>query len=423
MRKSLMTGLAALAAGSLALAGCGGSDGGNEPVAEKDESAEITYGIWDENQRGFVEETIAEFNKDYPNVKVTVALTPYKQYWTKLQTQAEGGNLPDVFWMNGPNIELYAANDQLASLDDLEGVEWENFPESLVDLYSYDGSHYGVPKDFDTTALWYNEALFEQAGVDLPTPEWTWDDFSSAAEEISEKLDGVYGVVADLSGGQESFYNTIAQAGGYVIKDGESGFDDPKSIEGLQIWADLIDAGAMPTVQVMADNRPNDMFTSGKAAMIWAGTWNTAIYAEDSPNPENLNLTDLPRKEQQATTIHGLANVVAKNSENLGAAKAFVAHLATKKAAEIEGAAGVTLPAYNDTQDEFISTYPDWNVEVYTTSAQDYAVPYPVSMNTNAWATLEAEVLGAAFAGSTSVEDAAKDMAQKMNEMLARESQ
>ena len=419
-------GIAALLAGALALADCGSSDGSTngsgDQAADKDTAAEITYAIWDENQKGFIDESIAEFNKEFPNIKVTVAHTPYKQYWTKLMTQAEGNNLPDVFWMNGPNIKLYADGDQLAPLDDID-VDWDKLPEALVELYSFDGKHYGIPKDFDTTALWYNKAIFEKAGVELPNSNWTWDDFTKAANEISTKLkgEGIYGVTADLTGGQESFYNTIEQAGGYVIKEGKSGFDDPKSIEGLQIWADLIKDGGMPSVQVMADNKPNDMFASGKAAMIWAGTWNTTNYAKNNPNPSDLDLTDLPKKDKQATVIHGLANVVAKNSKNVAAAKAFVQFLGSKRGAEIEGAAGVTLPAYEGTQEKYLETYPDWNVKVYPDSAQNYAFPYPVSKNTNAWAGLEAEILGPAFAGEVPVEQAAKQMADKMNELLAKE--
>ena len=49
---------------------------------------------------------------------------------------------------------------------------------------------YGVPKDFDTIGVWMNKALFEQAGVELPREDWTWDDFQSAAAEISTEAQG-----------------------------------------------------------------------------------------------------------------------------------------------------------------------------------------------------------------------------------------
>jgi multiple sugar transport system substrate-binding protein len=46
-------------------------------------------------------------------------------------------------------------------------------PEALVKLYTYDGKHYGVPKDFDTIGVFYNKKIFKDAGVELPTADWT----------------------------------------------------------------------------------------------------------------------------------------------------------------------------------------------------------------------------------------------------------
>lgn len=415
--------IGAVATCALALSACGGTSGGGAAATlDKDTKAELTYALWDEKQQPFIEESIKEFNKEYPNIKITIALTPYKQYWTKLKTQADGGNLPDVFWMNGPNIKLYGSNDQLASLDDL-GIEWNNFPQSLVELYSVNGTHYGVPKDFDTIALWYNSDLFKKAGVELPTDDWTWEDLHKAAKTISDNLkaEGVSGLVADMSGGQEAFYNTMVQAGGYILKDGKSGYDDPKSIEGLKFWSDMVADGSMPSLKVMSDTSPNDLFASSKAAMIYAGTWNTSKYAKEHANPAALNLVQLPAGNQEGTIIHGLANVVAKTSKNPEAAGAFVKWLSTKEAAVIEGSAGVTLPAFNGTQDKFLSSHPEWNLKAYTDGAKDHGVPYPVSNNTGAWANLEAEILTPGFSGEKPIDEVAKAMATKMNELLGQE--
>ena len=76
-----------------------------------------------------------------------------------------------------------------------------------------------MPKDFDTIAIWANKAIFEKAGVALPTGDWTWDQFMTAAKDISTKLkgDGIYGAAGGMDG-QTTYYNTIVQAGGFVVK-------------------------------------------------------------------------------------------------------------------------------------------------------------------------------------------------------------
>ena len=126
-----------------------------------------------------------------------------------------------------------------------------NYPAVVSDSYTYDGTLYGVPKDYTTVVMFYNKAIFERAGVDLPTDEWTWDDFSDAAADISAALsgEGVYGAVMPYSG-QSAYYNTIFQAGGHVIsEDGtSSGYGEPEAIEGIQFITDLVADGSIPEI-------------------------------------------------------------------------------------------------------------------------------------------------------------------------------
>ncbi|WP_269045808.1 ABC transporter substrate-binding protein [Paenarthrobacter sp. Z7-10] len=423
-------GLGMAAALSVALlTGCGG--GASEPAkagpAPTDLKAEITYGYWDVNQKPAMDKVISQFNQDYPNIKVTSEVTPYAQYFTKLQTQGSSNTLPDVFWMNGPNFQLYASNGQLApmtALTDSKQVDPANYPESLNKLYSLDGKQYGVPKDFDTIALWYNKALFKQAGVAVPTADWTWDDFHKAAKTISDKLKskGIYGVATNMSGGQEGYYDSILQAGGSIISaDGKkSGYDDPKSIKGLQLWADLIADGSSPTMQQLSDTPANKWFDNGKAAMEWTGTWQVSEI-KASPVKDDASVAPLPKGEQKATVIHGLANVVSAKSKNLQAAQAFQAFLGTKAAALTQANMGAANPAFNGTQQAFVDSVPSFNIKVFEDAANEYAFPFPVSKNTAAWNQLETDLLPDAFAGKKPVADVAKELADKMNALLAKE--
>ncbi len=424
--------LAGVAAAALALTACssGGDDAGDgATVAATDAQAEITYAIWDENQKPAIDQNIEDFNEKYPNIKVTVDLTPYQQYFTKLQTQGESKTLPDVFWMNGPNVQLYAANDLLQPVTGLvEGGELDpsKYPDALNELYTFEDTQYGVPKDFDTVALWYNKALFAEAGVDLPTDDWTWDDFTAAANEISDELSdqGVYGVVTELnSAGQSSYYDTILQAGGHMISDDgtTSGYDDPKSIEGLQLWADLVEDGASPSLQQLSDTKPNVWFNSGKAAMFWSGNWSVAEM-KDSKHKDDFGTVRLPEgPEQRATVIHGVANVVAADSENAEAANAFLAYLGSEEAQRTQAEMGAANPAYEGTQEAFVDSVPSFGIDVFLESADEMAFPYPISKNTAAWNALENELLPQAFSGERPVDEVAKELADGMNEELAKE--
>ncbi|WP_022889699.1 ABC transporter substrate-binding protein [Agromyces italicus] len=421
MRRTAL--LAGVAATALLLTACSSNDGGSTSTADKDMTAEISYAYWDATQEKAIDQIIEEFNEEYPNITVKTDVTPYSEFFGKLQTQASSDTLPDVFWMNGPNFQLYASNDKLEPVTD--AVDPANYPQALNDLYSFDGTQYGVPKDYDTVAVFYNKALFDQAGVEYPTEGWTWDEFHEKAKAISDalKADGVYGTVNGLAGGQEMYYNTILQAGGEVISADSttSGYDSPEAIAGLQFVADLIADGSAPTLQQLSDTPQNVWFVNGKSAMFWSGTWSNAELRE-SAIVDDIEVAPLPKDEREATVIHGLANVVAKSSKNKAAAQAFQNFLASDRAAVIQAEAGAALPAFNGTQEAFVASAP-YNLQVFLDEAENSSFPYPVSKNTAAWNQLENELLPAAFSGERPVAEVAKELAEKMNEALAEENE
>jgi multiple sugar transport system substrate-binding protein len=421
-------GLVAALGVTVLVAGCGSATGsapsGDYSAAESDLAAKITYGVWDQTQVGAIDANIAEFNKEFPNIEVNVNVTPWDSYWPKLQTQASSNTLPDLFWMNGPNFQTYGGADKLEPITgevDADAIDPANYPEALNDLYTIDGVQYGVPKDYDTIGLWYNSEIFERAGVALPTDDWTWDDFNQAASAISESLsgEGIYGAAGGMDG-QTTYYNTIFQAGGEVISDDgtESGFDSAASQEGLEFWTDLIDSGASPSIQQLSDTPAIQWFTSGKLGMLWSGSWSRTAVAE-SEFADVIDVAPLPQGEEQATVIHGVSNVVAANSKNKQAAQALQVFLASKEAQQQQGDLGAVIPAFTGTQQAFVDSAPNVNLQVFV-DATEYAKPYPVSANTAEWNAFETELLPDAFSGSVPVSDAAKSLADKMNDVLAK---
>ncbi|GAB2735347.1 extracellular solute-binding protein [Arthrobacter bambusae] len=434
-RRSFLS-FAAAGAAVVSLAACGGNSAAGGSAAKaayaapaKDLSAELSYAIWDAAQKPAMQKIVTEFNKQYPNIKVTIDVTPSKgsAYWTKIQTQASSNTLPDVFWMNGPHIKLYAQNNQLLPLDGLvsgKGVDLSNYPKALVDLYTVNGTFYGVPKDFDTSALFYNKALFKEAGVPDPTPNWTWDDVKSAGAKLSKFYQGkgIYGYAGDLTGGQTSYYNTMIEAGGTIISaDGKkSGYDSAGSIAGLQFWRDLIESGVSPSMQQLTDTSSSDMFTSRKLAMTMDGSW--TVGPAQKALGDDLGIVSLPKgPKSNQSVIHGLANVIPANAKNPAAAQAFVAFLGTQDAAKIQAETGTVIPAFNGTQDAWVKSVPSVDLNVFLDLAKD-ASPYPASANTAAWNELENTLLPQAFAGTKPVADVAKDLASQMNAALAKES-
>ncbi len=281
----------------MATAACGGGDTGND-----DPNAKVTlsYAVWDKNQVPAMQQLATAFTAENPNITIDVQLTPWETYWTKMKAAATGGAAPDVFWMNGPNYQLYATNGVLAPLDEkiaADKVDLSSYPQALIDLYTVEGKHYGLPKDFDTVGLWYNKELFDAAGVGYPDATWTWDTFKQAAAKLTDKSKGQYAIGANLSSAQEYQYNTIFQAGGSVISaDGKkAGYADPATIEGLKFWTDLIKDGYSPDLKTMTDTVPLNLFESGKTAMYYGGSWNVAEFTANEYTKTRVAARRCPR--------------------------------------------------------------------------------------------------------------------------------
>jgi multiple sugar transport system substrate-binding protein len=416
-RRAALAAAAALILGATACSGGSASGTANGKV-------QLTYRIWDANQRPAMQHIVDAFEKAHPSVKVKIQLTANQEYWTKLQADATSGSAPDVFWINGPNAQLYESNGILMPLSDklaANKVSLSNYPKSLVSLYNYKGTQYGIPKDFDTVGLWYNKKLFDAAGVKYPDDTWTWKTVQDAARKLTDPSKKQYGILAPPFG-QENYYNTIFQAGGSVISaDGKSsGYDQPEAKSGLKFWTDLVKAGYSPSLKSMTDTYPSQLFESGKVAMYYGGSWNTLAFAKNSTLKNNIDVAVLPQGTKRAVTIHGLANVAYAKTKHPKEAAAFVAFLGSKEAAEIGAKESGVIPAFNNTQQAWVDATPQFHLKAFLDEVP-YAVPFPTSKNTSAWQNQEATTFGLAWEGKTDVGAAAQKMAGLMNTALSKE--
>ncbi|WP_228446923.1 ABC transporter substrate-binding protein [Streptomyces paludis] len=195
-------GLLKIAGGSLAAlgltaAGCGSGSGSG------DGTVTIRYAWWGSDDRAKrINETIALFEKKYPKIKVKTDFQPYLDFWKKFNTQASGGNPPDVFQNAIGFLRKYDAKNVLLDLNaqvKAGHLSMDGFRAGLETFGEVDGKLLGVPVGSNSMALVIDEKVFRKAGVS-PKPGWTWDDFDAALAKIRDTTgragdSGGYGVM------------------------------------------------------------------------------------------------------------------------------------------------------------------------------------------------------------------------------------
>ena len=236
MRKIIKKLLAATITGSILLSGCGTESNGNiseskestpaqETVqAEKQEEKAkggngktiVNFYYWDEAQKEGMDELINMFEASQDNIIVEPTIVPWGEYWTKLQTALPTGTGPDVFWMNigAPDyIEPGLLLDMTERIQEA-GIDMSKFPEAVTGMYEQDGKIYGIPKDYDGMAVYYNKSIFDEMGVEYPKEGWTWDDLLATAQALTN--DTHYGIVANPDS-NTGYQNYVYQNGGFMM--------------------------------------------------------------------------------------------------------------------------------------------------------------------------------------------------------------
>ncbi len=247
---------------------------------------EIKVAFWGAPEEiDIITQSMAGWQKAHPNIQVRFEHTPYAGYDSKMLTRIAGGAAPDVIAAEVNYFVTFATKGVYLNLNPFVEADPDfslnDFFDSIIERFTVDGNLYAVPRDVAPFAcLFYNKDLFDQAQLPYPTDEWTWDDLLKNAQALTKR---------DASGRvtQYGFYgwawqNFVYGNGGSLVDDVKSPtectLDDPKSVEGLQFYSDLINKyHVMPTPLALANlgMGVDLMFASGRLAMFLSGIWET----------------------------------------------------------------------------------------------------------------------------------------------------
>jgi multiple sugar transport system substrate-binding protein len=162
-------------------------------------------------------------------------------------------------------------------LSKVAAVGWGDFWGSERAAATINGKIVGFPAVVGDLGIIYNKRVFAAAGVAEPKPEWTWDDFKTAAKALTNTDESVFGAAYNVSGTEgtvAAFLPMVWQQGLDVLSgDGKTvGFDSPKTADALELLRSMaVDDQSLFLDQ--AGDQAESLFTNDKIGMLITGPW------------------------------------------------------------------------------------------------------------------------------------------------------
>ncbi|MDL5054962.1 extracellular solute-binding protein [Oscillatoria laete-virens NRMC-F 0139] len=299
---------------------------------------------------------------------------------------------------------------------------------SLIDVFTIDGTLYCPPKDFSTMALQYNRDLFDAAGIEYPTADWTWDDLRAAAEATSAATPGIVGLVTPPN--LERWLPFLYQAGGALFDDeGNFVFDSDATREALGLYIGMVNDGIAGPPSAVDAGWGGEAFGEGRAAMAMEGNWVIQFLLENYPEL-NWGVTELPAGPAgKATMAFTVCYGVAADNDHPEESWALVNFLTGPQGAQFvaESSFG-PMPARPEAAEAYLETwvpraegtsFNPADVQAFVAGG-DYAYRWQLPVGFQQFTDAFNAALQQAFDGQASVDDVIFEASLVAEELLSR---
>ncbi|MFK7852691.1 MAG: extracellular solute-binding protein [Granulosicoccus sp.] len=191
------------------------------------QAVEIEYWQYFFEARVTAMDTLIEsFEKENPDITVKMTHFPYADYRTKVAAAIPAGEGPDVVqlfygWLND-YVDAKLIQPLPTDVFDPATIEAEFFP--MVSAMKRGDSYMALPTAVRSLALFYNERLFDEAGIE--SPPTTLDELVETAKKLT-KRDGAgnvtsVGITTGMTGQDHHWFREVLtrQHGGDPYRDG-----------------------------------------------------------------------------------------------------------------------------------------------------------------------------------------------------------
>jgi multiple sugar transport system substrate-binding protein len=276
------------AAATVGLAACGQGSGGvpgqqqSAPGgggASGYEGPNVALNFWNGFTGGdgpIMKKLVEQFNTEHPNIKVTMNVMQWADYYAKLPSAVTAGKGPEVAIMHVDSVATNAARRVIQPLDDVAkalNLTEANFATVPWNAGIYNDQRYSIPLDVHPLGFFYNKSVMEKAGLDPEKPPMTSDEYMSALDTLKSKDIQGHWVTPFPFTGSMTVQSLVWQFGGNLFSEDASTatWDDESGVQAMTWFVDLVKNGHSP--EKIAQDADFLALQNGKTAFNWNGIW------------------------------------------------------------------------------------------------------------------------------------------------------
>jgi multiple sugar transport system substrate-binding protein len=348
-------------------------------------------------------------------------------YQGNLINTLSAGTAGDLFYMDIFWAEYIIKAGQIEPLDDYLAkstvISKDDIIPSLLNAFSFDGKAYGIPKDFNSLALFYNKDHFDIAGVAYPNENDTWEDLENKLVKVVEAFDGEVAGIALAP--DFARFGAFAYATGWEpFVDGKTNLMDPAFLEAFNWYVGLKEKGLGIMPADVGQGWNGGAFAIEKVAVALEGGWILGFLRDGYPNLK-YGATLLPKNSgtgQPGNLIYTVAWGMNANSQNKDAAFKVMEALTSPAAQQFILERGLAIPSRKALADNpyFEKDTPEAqaNKIVFEGASAGYVKPFKFKEYGGDWMAPINIALSEVMSGQKIVEEALEIAQEELDKLM-----